>query len=148
VQRPPNDELSGLFSQRREPVPPMPTGPDEKVLGAKILLFVAVGFIILGATLSGFTTVLEEPDSDDYDDSDKYEKARESYQRSMKWLFFLGEELMYIGVLVMITGFSFAALASPKMNPSVRMGLLIASGLVLGFMISNKPGLLSLLSMF
>jgi hypothetical protein len=148
VQRRPDDELQSVFSSKKNEPPSPILVNDEKVLIAKIMLFIGIGILLIGVTLSGIVTVIEEPNEDDYDERDDYEKAEKSYNRTVKWLFFLGDEFLYIGVFVLITGFSLSALMSPRMNPSVRMGLLIASGLILGLMLSSKPGLLSLLSMF
>ncbi|OYT46040.1 hypothetical protein B6U90_01915 [Thermoplasmatales archaeon ex4484_6] len=141
------DEVDELFS-REPPAPLRKMPPPESLTLTKILLFAGVFAIFVGATLAGIVTVLETPDSDDYEDYDDYEKASDSYEKKVKWFFFLGDEFIYIGVLTLISGFAYGALANRELNPTVRMGLLIAAGIILGLLLTNKPGLLSFLNAF
>mgnify|MGYP001121938846 CR=1 FL=1 len=150
---PPSSEVGDLFNKpsglpfERDSKPNIPE-TQEKLSIAKILLFVGVASIFIGATLAGLVTVRSEPDEGDYDNMEEYYDDVDSFQKGNKWLFFLGDEFIYIGVLCLITGFSFSALTNKNLHPTVRMGLLITSGLVLGLLLTNKPGLMSIFGLF
>jgi len=116
--------------------------------GSGALIFVIIGLILifLGTIFGGMTWVIEQPDEDDYDDWDDYEKASDTYFRVIRWFTFINDILSTGGALVLSGGLMGVALTKKDLHPNVKLGLLIGAALIIGFMFSNRSGLLGLLS--
>ena len=72
---------------------------------------------------------MDDPD----DDSD--DKEREKYSDSIRILVTLGNFLEYIGIMILSIGLILGAVKGKSIHPNVRLGMLIAMGLVIGFKI-------------
>jgi len=92
------------------------------VAGIVILLIIGLA-LVLGAKLTGAKTILM--DADDYDTRDEYEEALEKIHYNEAYLSSFGLTLVSIGLIL-------AALVIEDLGDSVRCGLAVAAGIVIG----------------
>lgn len=129
-------------------MPSLQRMPRSGGSGAIAFVIIGVCLIFIGSVFGGMTWVIEPPDGDDYDDYEEYQKKEESYSRMLRWFTFLNEILWVAGALVLAAGLMGVALLNQNIHPNTKIGLLIGAALVLGFMMTNKTGMMGVLSIF
>jgi len=92
------------------------------VAGIVILLIIGLA-LVLGAKLTGAKTIIM--DSDDFDTHDEYQEAVDKIHYNVTFLSSFGLTLVTIGLIL-------AALVIEDLGDSVRCGLAVAAGIVIG----------------
>ena len=133
----------------RTPMRPIKQKGSE---GGSAIIFVIIGILLifLGSVFGGATWVIEEPDYDDYDDDyndSDYDKARETYNRVIRWFTFINEIFWVAGALTLSGGLIGVALLKDNINPQTKIGLLIGAALIIGFMMMNRTGMFGVISL-
>ena len=107
------------------------------------IIIILVGGII--NTASGFFDDPMQPDRDDFDQTEDYDKAYreyqldyEDYKDGVRVINTIGEIIQYIGVISFSFGMVIGALRDKELSPYARLGMLLSMGIVLGLMISGS----------
>lgn len=79
------------------------------------IIFISVGFV---------------DDPEDYDE-------REEYEDTVRTISTLGNIIQYVGLMVLSVGLIIGAIKDESLHANVRLGMLIAMGLIVGFKIMS-----------
>lgn len=105
--------------------PAAPYGPSQNYMGliiGGIVVLLVGGIIFISA---GFIN-----DPEDYDE-------REDYQDQVRLITTLGSLIEYIGLIILSIGLIKGAVKDDSLHPNVRLGMLIALGLIVGLKIMS-----------
>lgn len=103
------------------------------------IIFLLVGFILVSVT--GYMTA---PDRDDYgdeygdldrEDEKRYKDDLDTFNLIKKSVTTTGGILEQIGIILLVVGLFIGAVIDENLPPFVRLGMLIALGLIVGFKI-------------
>lgn len=124
---------------RRSPPPP----PRYKhKYSNEYLYYITFAIIILvgGGIVTGSVGFLEDPEEVEYDHDDynKYKKEREEYLDNIRWIQTLGNMIQYIGIMCLAIGIFLGAMKDENLPINVKLGMLIAFGLIVGLKISSS----------
>jgi hypothetical protein len=98
------------------------------LLIAGVLLLLIGGIIFISA---GF---IDDPDnSSDWGDNDE----REEYRDMVRTINTLGNVIQYIGIMVLSIGLIIGSIRDESLHANVRLGMLMAMGLIVGFKIMS-----------
>jgi hypothetical protein len=96
-------------------------GPSRNYIG---LIMVGVIILLVGGLIyisAGFVN-----DPDDFSDMD-------DYQDTVRLITTVGNLILFIGIILLCVGLINGALKDDSLHPNVKLGLLIAMGLIIGF---------------
>ncbi len=76
---------------------------------------------------------------DDPDNADPWENDgdREEYQDTVRTITSLGNIIQYVGIMILSVGLIMGAIRDESLHGNVRLGMLIAMGLIIGFKIMS-----------
>ena len=109
-----------------EPIPVTTTpvggyGPTRTYVG---LIMVGIIILLVGGLIYISAGFVDDPD--DFDD-------RDDYQDTVRLITTVGNLILFIGIILLSMGLINGALKDDSLHPNVRLGLLIAMGLIIGF---------------
>ena len=109
----------------------MPPPGYTRSSGKGYLALIITGIIILmvGGIIYVCWGFLDDPDEDS--DSDD----REKYSDNVRLISTTGNLLQYIGIIILSIGLVLGAVKDETIHQNVRLGMLIAMGLIIGFKI-------------
>ncbi len=98
------------------------------------LSLIIIGIIVLmgGAIIYIGSGFLDDPDDPDYDSNEK-----EEYYDNVRTIMSVGNLIQYIGIILLSIGLLLGAVNDDRLPINVRLGLLIAMGVIIGFKISG-----------
>lgn len=122
-----------------------PYGPSKSYIG---MIIIGIFILLIGgiiAVSSGFLDDPLSPDSDDYDDYSDYEKAQKKYREDIeafkdntRRITTIGSIIQYVGLILLGLGMVIGALRDAALPPNVRLGMLIALAIIIGFKIGGS----------
>lgn len=140
--------MEGTFPQQPTGMPPQvymgrpPVGGYLSTIIIGIIILLIGGMIAVGA---GFLDDPQQPDSDDYEDWEDYEEAlrdyrdeEEEFQDNTRLIQTIGNTVQYIGLILFSVGMLLGALTDRGLAPNIRLGMLVALGIIIGFKIGGS----------
>ena len=133
-----------IEGQERFPPPTSSQGPMKpfsRSFREKVyikLFIVGIIFFFVGYILGAITGYMVAPDSDDYEDDDDGEKYKEDldwYNLIRRSLTTSGQIFKMVGIIIIMIALFVGAITDDQLPPLVRLGMLIALGLIAGFQI-------------
>ncbi len=115
--------------------PPHMYPPVKK--GYVTLAIMGIIILLIGGMVTVSVGFLEQPDSDDYDDGQSYQDAMDGYSDLRRIIPTLGSVIQYVGVILFAIGMLTGGLTDNELSPNVRLGILIALGIIVGFTARN-----------
>ncbi len=109
--------------------PPIRGRPQYRSSPFLAIIIIGIIIIMVGGIISACWGFIEDPD----DDSDSDD--REEYSDSIRILTSVGNLTQYIGIMILAIGLILGAVKETTLHPNIRLGMLIAMGLVIGFKI-------------
>jgi hypothetical protein len=98
------------------------------LLLAGVILLLIGGIVLIS---SGF---IDDPDEvNSWDDNDE----REEYSDTVRTITTLGNVIQYVGIMVLSIGLILGAIKDESLHANVRLGMLVAMGLIIGFKIMS-----------
>jgi hypothetical protein len=114
-------------SERRAPKPtPTPKISYGPTRGYLILIIIGIIVLMVGMIVYTSNGFLDDPD--EYD-----EKDNEEYDDNVRTIRTIGYLIQYIGLILFSIGIIYGALKDNDLPHYVRLGMLIALGIILGF---------------
>ena len=113
--------------------PPMQNAPVSQMPPPRTYIaFLLAGVILLliGGIVVNSTGLIDDPD--EWDDGD-----REEYSDTVRTYATIGNMIEYIGIMVLSIGLIIGAIKDDGLHANVRLGMLIAMGLIIGFKIMS-----------
>ncbi len=113
--------------------PPMQNAPVSQMSPPRTYIaFLLAGVILLliGGIVVNSTGLIDDPD--EWDDGD-----REEYSDTVRTYATIGNMIEYIGIMVLSIGLIIGAIKDDGLHANVRLGMLIAMGLIIGFKIMS-----------
>ena len=115
--------------------PPQMYPPVKK--GYVTLATIGIVILLIGGIITVSVGFLKQPDSDDYDDTEDYHNAVEGYNDLRRIIPTLGAVIQYVGVILFALGLLTGGLTDTELSPNIRLGILIALGIIVGLMAGN-----------
>ncbi|MFO8051199.1 MAG: hypothetical protein R6V01_05805 [Thermoplasmatota archaeon] len=92
-----------------------------------IMIFaVGIIMILLGIFLGSISNVIHEPN--EYENGDDYD----SYETATRWLNFFSRLSLNTGLIFVACAAFITAIFNPRMHPTLRAGLVVSGGLIIG----------------
>lgn len=112
-------------SERRAPAPTpkISYGPTK---GYLILIIIGIIILMVGMIVYTSNGFLDDPDDNDLKDS-------EEYSDNVRTIRTIGNLIQYIGLILFSIGIIYGAIKDNDLPHYVRLGMLIALGIILGF---------------
>ena len=126
------DSYERPLPRRRAMPPPYPENEHHYPPSRGYVSMIVVGIIILmiGSILLVSWGFMDDPDSGD--------SGREEYYDNIRTISTLGKMTQFIGLIILSIGMIQGAISDNNIPINVRMGLLIAMGIIIGFSISSS----------
>jgi hypothetical protein len=96
-------------------------GPSRNYVG---LIMVGIIIIMIGGIIYISSGFVDDPD--DYSDI-------EDYTDTVRLITTVGNLILFIGIILLSMGLINGALKDDSLHPNIRLGMLIAMGLIIGF---------------
>lgn len=104
------------------PPPGAPFGPGRGYAG---LILVGILILLIGGMVSSASGFLDPSEYDEYNE----------YQDAVRVTTAIGAIIQYVGLILMSIGMLIGAIRDETLPQNVRLGILIAMGLIIGFKI-------------
>jgi hypothetical protein len=110
--------------------------PPKK--GYIFLITMGIVILLLGGMVMASAGFLREPDQDDYaDNPEGYEDDVDGYRYLQRLIPSIGQIIQFVGLIVFSMGMLTGALTDMELPPMIRVGMLIALAIIIGFKISG-----------
>ena len=118
------------------PMPPPPPGfrPPGSV-GYVALIIFGIIMLMVGSMIYVSWGFMDDPDSSD---NDNYGKESEEYSDNIRTITTTGSIIQNIGLIILSIDLIIGATQDKNLSPNVRLGMLIAMGIIIGFGISSS----------
>jgi hypothetical protein len=94
------------------------------------LLLIGVILLLIGGMIYISTGLIDDPD--EWNDDE-----REEYSDTLRTISAVGNLVEYVGLAILSIGLILGAVKDEGLHPNVRLGMLIALGLIVGFKIMS-----------
>jgi hypothetical protein len=113
------------------PVSHQRIAPPRPYIG---LLLIGITILLIGGIIYMSVGFLDDPDDNDgWGGGDPWE----DYRDTIRTMVTLGNVIQYVGIMVLSVGLILGALKDESLHANVRLGMLIAMGLIVGFKIMS-----------
>jgi hypothetical protein len=129
--------------------PPTHAGPYRPSKSYIGLIIIGIFILLIGGIIVASSGFLNDPYredyvkdlniyDDEYDDAVKdYEKDVEAYNDNTRNVNAIGSVIQYVGLILLGLGMVLGALRDTELSPNVRLGMLIALAIIIGFKIGG-----------
>lgn len=111
--------------------PPPPFQPQPPIRGYIPLIVAGIIILLVGGIIYVSWGFLDDPDESN--DSD----GREEYTDNIRTIAAVGDVIQYIGLIILSVGLLMGAITDNKLPINVRMAMVLAMGVIIGFKISS-----------
>jgi hypothetical protein len=98
------------------------------------LIVIGIVIVLIGGIIIISFGFINDPDDEEYssDNYSNYEKDLEEYMDMYRMVSALGSLVQYVGLIILSIGLIYGAVRAEYLPPNVRLGMLLAMGLIVG----------------
>jgi hypothetical protein len=129
--------MAGEEEERPVRPPPQPMGRVGPPIGYMMLIIIGLIIFLVGGIIGYSTGFMDDPDPVDYDTSnpdeqEDWDKDTEEYSDGIRSMNAIGRIVELLGLMILSLGLVLGAVRDERLPAHVRLGLLIALGLIFG----------------